>query len=191
MSLERLIRLAKKTGDRLIVHDSVHGNDVVILGVDEYEKMFDRAQDTGNYSHDEDVLLDDDYGHDTLGDSVPSSWHSTAAVMAERFERTSPPWQENTEQTSPVSDIDDRDILPPLPRRMDVLDTEDAAPLPSDNSFVPDDTQASVGMETATENDVVPEERHVIPLVQSESEIVGEEEPIKHGDDPVFYEEPV
>ncbi len=74
---------------------------------------------------------------------------------------------------------------------MDVIDAEDAAPLPSDNSFVPDDAPTSVGMETAVENEMVPEERHMIPLVQSESEIVGEEESVKHGDDPVFYEEPL
>lgn len=38
-SLDRLIDLAKRTGDRLIVHDPIHGRDMVIMDVDEYERM--------------------------------------------------------------------------------------------------------------------------------------------------------
>ena len=43
-SLERLIKLAQKTGDRLIVHDEFSGRAVVILDVDTYENLFDRAE---------------------------------------------------------------------------------------------------------------------------------------------------
>ncbi|HCC31506.1 MAG TPA: hypothetical protein DEQ03_15875 [Marinilabiliales bacterium] len=39
MSLDRLINLAKRTGDRLIVHDPIGGNDIVIMNVDEYEML--------------------------------------------------------------------------------------------------------------------------------------------------------
>lgn len=45
-SLDRLIDLAKKTKDRLIVHDPIEGRDVVIMDVDEYEKMWDRQNET-------------------------------------------------------------------------------------------------------------------------------------------------
>ncbi len=38
-SLDRLIDLAKQTGDRLIVHDPLEGKDVVILDVDTYEHL--------------------------------------------------------------------------------------------------------------------------------------------------------
>ena len=38
-SLDRLIDLAKRTGDRLIVHDPIEGRDVIIMDVDEYERM--------------------------------------------------------------------------------------------------------------------------------------------------------
>lgn len=39
--LERLIRLAQKTGDRLIVHDPASDTDVVLMSIDEYEHFFD------------------------------------------------------------------------------------------------------------------------------------------------------
>ena len=43
-SYDRLIDLAKRTGDRLIVHDPIEGRDVVIMGVDEYEKIIDNNE---------------------------------------------------------------------------------------------------------------------------------------------------
>lgn len=39
MSLDRLINLAKKTGDRLIVHNPIDEHDVVIMDLDSYEGM--------------------------------------------------------------------------------------------------------------------------------------------------------
>lgn len=43
-SFDRLLRLAKKTGDRLIVHDEMMGDDVVIMNIDQYENLWDQAQ---------------------------------------------------------------------------------------------------------------------------------------------------
>lgn len=40
-SLDRLIDLAQRTGDRLIVHNPIEDKDVVIMSVDEYEQMLD------------------------------------------------------------------------------------------------------------------------------------------------------
>lgn len=45
-SLDHLIDLAQRTGDRLIVHDPIEGRDVVIMDVREYEKMWDEKQET-------------------------------------------------------------------------------------------------------------------------------------------------
>jgi len=56
-SLDRLITLAKKTGDRLIVHDEFMGHDVVIMDVDQYEKLWDRGQQI-------DQELEDEFGYD-------------------------------------------------------------------------------------------------------------------------------
>ncbi|MBU2542695.1 hypothetical protein KJ785_03995 [Patescibacteria group bacterium] len=38
-SYDRLIDLAQRTGDRLIIHDPIEGRDIVIMDVDEYEKL--------------------------------------------------------------------------------------------------------------------------------------------------------
>lgn len=40
-SYDRLIDLAQRTGDRLIIHDPIEGRDVVIMDVDEYERLID------------------------------------------------------------------------------------------------------------------------------------------------------
>ncbi len=41
MSLYRLIRLAKKTGDRLIVHNETDSSNIVIMDLDNYERLVD------------------------------------------------------------------------------------------------------------------------------------------------------
>ena len=42
--LERLLRLAQRTGDRLIITDAQGKRPVVILGLDEYETLLDGAR---------------------------------------------------------------------------------------------------------------------------------------------------
>lgn len=39
MSLDRLLNLVKKTGDRLVVHDPINERDVVIMDLDSYEDL--------------------------------------------------------------------------------------------------------------------------------------------------------
>lgn len=80
MSLERLINLAKRTGDRLIVHDPL-GVDVVILSIDDYEQLHEEA-DVAALSAD---MLDD--MSDTLDAyDQQSHWHSTEDVIDERYQ---------------------------------------------------------------------------------------------------------
>lgn len=55
-SLERLIGLAQKTGGKLIVHNPLEEHDVVILDVDEYEKLVMSAPD--EFSSSEDIKED-------------------------------------------------------------------------------------------------------------------------------------
>ncbi len=49
-NLERLIRLAKKTGDTLIIHDQNSNRDLVLLDVDQYEMMVDSSVFFGHSS---------------------------------------------------------------------------------------------------------------------------------------------
>src|SRR3989338_1446776 len=44
MSLDRLIRLAQRTGDRIIIHDEFGGDDVAVLPIAEYEKLVDKIE---------------------------------------------------------------------------------------------------------------------------------------------------
>lgn len=99
MSLDRLIKLAKKTGDRLIVHNPVDDTDVVIMDVDEYEMLIEDKQDVRDLS--ERQLLNqinrdisiwrasdkleremEEYGGEDLDFADNNSdWHSTASVL--------------------------------------------------------------------------------------------------------------
>lgn len=75
MSLDRLIDLAKRTGDRLIIHDPINGRDIVILGIDAYEALtlpdkgkeplFDLDFEDKDHSHSDQDLNhnDDDWQH--------------------------------------------------------------------------------------------------------------------------------
>ena len=50
MSLDRLIKLAKRTGDRLIVHNPADEIDIVIMDVSEYENLLDEKKDVRGLS---------------------------------------------------------------------------------------------------------------------------------------------
>lgn len=52
-SLDRLINLAKRTGDRLIIHDPVEGRDIVIMDVEHYERLVLERQDVRELSSDQ------------------------------------------------------------------------------------------------------------------------------------------
>jgi len=56
--LERLIRLAQKTGDTLIIHDKDSARDIVLMDVDQYEIMVDNDSIFG---HDEECRHQDLY----------------------------------------------------------------------------------------------------------------------------------
>lgn len=42
-SYDRFIDLAKRTGDRLIIHDPIEGHDVVVMDIDQYERLLDES----------------------------------------------------------------------------------------------------------------------------------------------------
>ncbi len=100
--LNRLIDLAKKTGDRLIVHDPVTGRDVVLLTIDAYEDLIEKQKGEGV---DEQVLIDrinrdisawqsfidsqqEATPEDAVGERpvVPTHWESAGQVMKERYQ---------------------------------------------------------------------------------------------------------
>jgi len=52
-TLDRLITLTQKTGDRLVVHDTREGKEVVILPLSVYEELADRPKASAGLSTDE------------------------------------------------------------------------------------------------------------------------------------------
>ncbi len=98
-SLDRLIKLAKKTGDRLIVHNPIDETDIVIMDVSEYENLLDEKEDVRGLSErqllnqiNRDISiwrandkLESEYEDDAL-DFVDdkSDWHSAGSVLDNR-----------------------------------------------------------------------------------------------------------
>lgn len=75
MSLDRLIRLAQRTGDRLIVHDPVNGQDIVLLDIASYEQLL---ADKGK----EDFVWP---GAEESAEEEESPWQSAGDVIEERY----------------------------------------------------------------------------------------------------------
>lgn len=76
MSLHHLIELARRTGDRLIVHDPVGGRDIVIMSVDAYERLLDREPETQMDDNDGDDIWswrEDDAGESSTEDKPAPS----------------------------------------------------------------------------------------------------------------------
>ena|SRR3989338_2035023 len=103
MSLDRLINLARKTGDRLIVHQPDEGTDVVIMSVDEYENFFAESRDVRTLSErqlidkiNRDIAIwrandkfDEAYPDKNEEDdtnNLRDDWNSTASILNNEFD---------------------------------------------------------------------------------------------------------
>jgi len=107
-SLERLVQLAQKTGGKLIVQNPLEDRDIVILDVDEYEKLVDKDYYEPNfgYNYDEEwnrgmgvedeedefsaqEELDRIFGEPEITKPVQktkSNWHSVGDVIERKIE---------------------------------------------------------------------------------------------------------
>lgn len=96
MSLDRLIRLSQRTGDRLIVHNPFE-QDVVVMTVDDYERIVDRLEycDLMHPSNG-DAVFSEQVAPDSADFDIPvqdiswdsdedESWDSVGEVMEDRF----------------------------------------------------------------------------------------------------------
>ncbi len=85
MSLDHLIDLARRTGDRLIVHNPLESQDVVIMTVNEYEKL---------------IKLDEE----EFGSEMSSDWYSAGSVLEEKYKDSD--WYDNADGDEEIK-IDD------------------------------------------------------------------------------------
>ncbi len=191
MSMERLINLAKKTGDKLIIHDSVTGHDMVILSIDDYEELL-RGREEFDFEDDECEYKE----------THPSYWHKTSDIISLR------------NKMGNTYDIDDSmyevagDISPDSSVSFsDEDDLSDAISFNDNNSLGFDADERSA------QTDVCTHEPDVSPKITVEA--LGESVPIQGksieysntdsvtnneivwnkaeplSDEPIFYEEPV
>lgn len=192
MPLNRLIDLARRTGDRLVVHQPDKGEDIVIMDVDEYELLLDNRRDVRNLS-DKQLLdqinrdisiwrvnseIDESNFVDELDNEGDSDWLSAADVLEDRFEVS----DFGIEKENDV----ERDVNKDWPEEGDISGEKF-----NDTNFnFTEELDEAVGHADETLNNVE-KEPQVVPH-KSVGDIAGiwEEEPL--GDEePVFYEEPV
>lgn len=180
-SLDRLIDLAKRTGDRLIVHDPIEDRDMVIMGVDEYEDMIDKS----NF---------DCRSHNVRG--------LTGEQLLDQINRDIAIWRADKEMDDEWENEqvleDEYDDLPPFDPFCEVdyhpAEWHTAGDI-LENKFkdVPwtekkeDKQNYSVNIEEVPVDDGIKN----VPFKQEESEIDWTENNLGEDDEPVFYEEPV
>lgn len=86
-SMERLVGLAQRIGGKLIVHNPLEDHDVVILDVDEYEKLVMGKEEKWEQEMaldeeiEEEPLFSPSFGHD----SHPADWHSISDVINKKY----------------------------------------------------------------------------------------------------------
>lgn len=194
MSLYRLIRLAKKTGDRLIVHNETDSSNIVIMDLDNYERLVD-------FHDPEDVR--GDFGGVSPWDPTPRPWDTPTGTAP------SYPWEDNQDDCEVVDDEHDwshiGDIMSSryadiVPEREEILESIDDIPpfTPEEDTFEEERREEEVHQEAPQ---TVPEPVYEsttpsTPVVESPSvpspsgaSVAWQEESLPG--DPVFYEESV
>jgi hypothetical protein len=115
MSLDRLIDLASRTGDRLIVHNPIECQDVVIMSIDEYENLIDSRHSVRGLSSNqlldqinrdisvwrssvdqdedwektrqlEDEIMDEEIGSMPFGAPWNEPWHRAGEILSSRYQ---------------------------------------------------------------------------------------------------------
>ncbi|OGH77763.1 MAG: hypothetical protein A2373_01505 [Candidatus Magasanikbacteria bacterium RIFOXYB1_FULL_40_15] len=181
MSLNRLINLARRTGDRLIVHQPEKGEDIVIMDVDEYELLLNERRDVRNLS-DKQLLdqinrdiaiwranekLEEDEDFSDFSEKEDDNWFSAGSVLGGRFGES----------------------------EEDMLEEEDEEIEDMDGFFDLNEVEGDVFPEVETNKNAEELAKNEEPKIIHErpigsSDEIWEEESLG-GDEPVFYEEPV
>lgn len=196
-SLNRLIKLARRTGDRLIVHQPTDGADVVIMDIDEYEMLLAEKQDVRDLTErqllnqiNRDIAiwranehLEEENGYSTdltdeeqidfsdHGDQ-PKDWHSMSSVLGDRFNISADDFAKN------------------------YFDSMEENEEIADSLIAPDNIQNIESNEVKSIEDSDKMNEPTITEVPYKTDLVGEREmwngePLAEEDHPVFYEEPL
>ena len=177
-SLDRLIDLAHRTGDRLIVHDPIEGRDTVIMGVDEYEEMINKTNvDCRSYGV---RGLTGEQLLDQINRDI-AVWRADKA-MDEEWENEMV-LEDECEDLPPFDPFSEVDYHP--------ADWHTAGAI-LENKFkdIPWNDDKGEDVDTAAEEENVETIKN-IPFKEVGAEEEWTEKNLTDGDEPVFYEEPV
>jgi hypothetical protein len=200
MSLDRLINLVKKTGDRLVVHDSITEQDVVLMDIDSYEDLlFSAETDRGQMNEAE--LLDqinrdiaiwrakrsvDDESYDDV-DEADDFFTSTPPVVSPvEEESSSSPSAEPHESLSEVGE--NEPIYAPVGEE---VAPEAPMPRPRVSAHSPWKSAGQILENRLAAKPASPENtNNSLEYKENTTPNEWKEEPLG-GDEPVFYEEPI
>lgn len=200
-SMERLIGLAQKTGGKLIVHNPMEDHDVVILDVDEYEKL---------------VMGENDYEM-----SRPDVREMSEGELLDQINRDIAAWRANKDQEEkweqemmldeeieeepPFNPFSEHNYHPADWHSISDVINKKYASLKSEDEldFLGDDESEEIRIEdipnfgpSVNEIEEVEkvkkkdDEPISVPFRPMGADIAWQEEPLA-SDEPVFYEEPV
>lgn len=189
MSLDRLINLVKKTGDRLVVHDPINGHDIILMDIDSYEDMLFSAETDRGQMNEAELL-------DQINRDI-AIWRAKRSVddidyddSDESDDFFSSPTVTHHDATQPIFDIDepvlpfttDEPIDEPLPSTPKPVVSSRRSPWQSAGQIL----ESRFGQAKPTEGAANS------PVEYKENAAGNEwkEEPLT-GDEPVFYEEPI
>jgi PHD/YefM family antitoxin component YafN of YafNO toxin-antitoxin module len=202
-SLNRLISLARRTGDRLIIHQPEEGEDIVIMNVDEYEALMEeeyelrdlserqlldkinrdiaiwRANDRLDYEDTEENLeLEDeeDSEFDFDDDTKDDDWHAMGSVLGDKYDGFFPEEAVDNISSDDIEDSVENDVEEDISNASSYL-----------NNLI-DSFESK-----RSEDEITTEEIGEIPFKPEVSDDIEgwQEEEIGDDDGPVFYEEPV
>ncbi len=193
MSIERLIDLARRTGDRLIVHDPAEDVDIVIMDLDSYEALIDSSQtDVFGVMSDEPAFDFDDITADRPSEDIifessnVESEHRPDPVNP--FETTFTP-----DEDAHISQEEDPVFEAPQSPSPDpsFLETVSSNPIPHwsvAGEVIKEKFDSMKSQEQS--NDVTVEDLPFdVPFKKQEN--IGELDEQRLDDDPVFLEEPI
>jgi hypothetical protein len=212
-ALDRLINLAKKTGDKLIIHDSVEGKDMVILGIDDYEELALERQDVRAMSsgqlidqinrdiaiwrsnRDMDEIWDEEMEGEDPNEMnrspeeeafAKSMWHSAAAVLGEEYG-----WLDDSEEESPdMASMMEMAEMMSSPNEAEEATQKRGEQHSVDQGWTREAGSGNAFAKSVSEHveEFVVEEIPFEPVEDTEEDDFEDSLP---GEDPIFLEEPI
>ncbi|MBI2990517.1 MAG: hypothetical protein HYY51_05045 [Candidatus Magasanikbacteria bacterium] len=186
-SFDRVLHLAQKTGDKLIIFDRQADSHHVLLPIDEYEELLDlaRLDSVDEYQESDSEDLEENiqssfepHPHcEEPSFAETASWHSAGSVL-----------DEMQLDSEPIDDLPSFDSLSEDP---DIHFFSDA---PERNAVTESQNHESGILGSQKTDEPAPTEmsqRPVPPSLNPEQKIYPFEEDALEDDEPIFFEEPI